>query len=159
MDGRMGLKYWLSQSVLLAGALVLPLIPFLITFATYPGMPTALRQELTEEAKQYEPFSQGIELTIPVSHANDSMGGGDEYGGGYDDEYSDGYGGGYDTMEDNPDSTPSNSDTRAEPEVDERDTNSQTKNEFNGFGESVSCLLYTSPSPRDQRGSRMPSSA
>ena len=25
-----------------------------------------------------------------------------------------------------------------------------------GFG---SCLLYTSPSPRDQRGSRMPSSA
>ena len=25
--------------------------------------------------------------------------------------------------------------------------------------ESISCLLYTSPSPRDQRGSRMPSSA
>ena len=23
----------------------------------------------------------------------------------------------------------------------------------------ISCLLYTSPSPRDQRGSRMPSSA
>ena len=27
------------------------------------------------------------------------------------------------------------------------------------FTESDSCLLYTSPSPRDQRGSRMPSSA
>ena len=26
-------------------------------------------------------------------------------------------------------------------------------------GQDVSCLLYTSPSPRDQRGSRMPSSA
>ena len=26
-------------------------------------------------------------------------------------------------------------------------------------GETVTCLLYTSPSPRDQRGSRMPSSA
>ena len=26
-------------------------------------------------------------------------------------------------------------------------------------GKSSSCLLYTSPSPRDQRGSRMPSSA
>ena len=26
-------------------------------------------------------------------------------------------------------------------------------------GETGSCLLYTSPSPRDQRGSRMPSSA
>ena len=25
--------------------------------------------------------------------------------------------------------------------------------------ESIVCLLYTSPSPRDQRGSRMPSSA
>ena len=27
------------------------------------------------------------------------------------------------------------------------------------MGKSVYCLLYTSPSPRDQRGSRMPSSA
>ena len=27
------------------------------------------------------------------------------------------------------------------------------------FLDRVSCLLYTSPSPRDQRGSRMPSSA
>ena len=26
-------------------------------------------------------------------------------------------------------------------------------------GEAMACLLYTSPSPRDQRGSRMPSSA
>ena len=31
---------------------------------------------------------------------------------------------------------------------------------FNGcFGHTNFCLLYTSPSPRDQRGSRMPSSA
>ena len=29
---------------------------------------------------------------------------------------------------------------------------------FGAFGE-ITCLLYTSPSPRDQRGSRMPSSA
>ena len=28
-----------------------------------------------------------------------------------------------------------------------------------GASHLVSCLLYTSPSPRDQRGSRMPSSA
>ena len=27
------------------------------------------------------------------------------------------------------------------------------------FGLMITCLLYTSPSPRDQRGSRMPSSA
>ena len=27
------------------------------------------------------------------------------------------------------------------------------------LGDSFTCLLYTSPSPRDQRGSRMPSSA
>ena len=29
----------------------------------------------------------------------------------------------------------------------------------NGGDQGSSCLLYTSPSPRDQRGSRMPSSA
>ena len=28
-----------------------------------------------------------------------------------------------------------------------------------GYARSSGCLLYTSPSPRDQRGSRMPSSA
>ena len=28
-----------------------------------------------------------------------------------------------------------------------------------GLGMFITCLLYTSPSPRDQRGSRMPSSA
>ena len=28
-----------------------------------------------------------------------------------------------------------------------------------GGGDDMACLLYTSPSPRDQRGSRMPSSA
>ena len=32
-------------------------------------------------------------------------------------------------------------------------------NEGNLLQDSISCLLYTSPSPRDQRGSRMPSSA
>ena len=30
---------------------------------------------------------------------------------------------------------------------------------INTLGTNVTCLLYTSPSPRDQRGSRMPSSA
>ena len=29
----------------------------------------------------------------------------------------------------------------------------------NSIDEALACLLYTSPSPRDQRGSRMPSSA
>ena len=31
--------------------------------------------------------------------------------------------------------------------------------EFNNMWLGYTCLLYTSPSPRDQRGSRMPSSA
>ena len=33
------------------------------------------------------------------------------------------------------------------------------KKRFKAFAEVIGCLLYTSPSPRDQRGSRMPSSA
>ena len=32
-------------------------------------------------------------------------------------------------------------------------------NDIDVQGQVVDCLLYTSPSPRDQRGSRMPSSA
>ena len=35
----------------------------------------------------------------------------------------------------------------------------ETKGQLGKKKESASCLLYTSPSPRDQRGSRMPSSA
>ena len=31
--------------------------------------------------------------------------------------------------------------------------------EESAIADSIDCLLYTSPSPRDQRGSRMPSSA
>ena len=33
------------------------------------------------------------------------------------------------------------------------------KKEFDSLKESIICLLYTSPSPRDERLSRMPSSA
>ena len=42
------------------------------------------------------------------------------------------------------------------------DSSGQWTAERIGFGHqrlSIICLLYTSPSPRDQRGSRMPSSA
>ena len=35
----------------------------------------------------------------------------------------------------------------------------KTYSEFEADALDISCLLYTSPSPRDQRGSRMPSSA
>ena len=45
--------------------------------------------------------------------------------------------------------------------VDEEDTNDHLKQAFRTRFQSNlnTCLLYTSPSPRDQRGSRMPSSA
>ena len=41
------------------------------------------------------------------------------------------------------------------------DTDNQARNEFEMIRRyrDMACLLYTSPSPRDQRGSRMPSSA
>ena len=35
----------------------------------------------------------------------------------------------------------------------------QMRQALEGAGFDTACLLYTSPSPRDQRGSRMPSSA
>ena len=38
-------------------------------------------------------------------------------------------------------------------------TSSERMAVFDKYGEASFCLLYTSPSPRDQRGSRMPSSA
>ena len=42
------------------------------------------------------------------------------------------------------------------PRITMRDANGEVLNLSNG---NEACLLYTSPSPRDQRGSRMPSSA
>ena len=74
MDGRTGLKYWLLQTALLTGTLVLPLIPLLFTLATYSNMPGALRQELAVEAKKYEPLTQGDELVIPSQPKREATG-------------------------------------------------------------------------------------
>ena len=38
-------------------------------------------------------------------------------------------------------------------------SNTHSQAHLAGAGQKIICLLYTSPSPRDQRGSRMPSSA
>ena len=38
-------------------------------------------------------------------------------------------------------------------------SHTQTLSQLARCGDLYGCLLYTSPSPRDQRGSRMPSSA
>ena len=73
MDGRRGLKYWLAQSALLIGVLILPLVPFLITYATYSDMPAALRRELTEEAKLYEPYRREVELVMPAIQESDAV--------------------------------------------------------------------------------------
>ena len=47
--------------------------------------------------------------------------------------------------------------------IDDQWSGKRSESEFGSLGEVLnkhkSCLLYTSPSPRDQRGSRMPSSA
>ena len=44
-------------------------------------------------------------------------------------------------------------------EADRHQRGALDEREFQSFLLAVDCLLYTSPSPRDQRGSRMPSSA
>ena len=43
--------------------------------------------------------------------------------------------------------------------VDNKPSDQTAKNSAEGSTFAAACLLYTSPSPRDQRGSRMPSSA
>ena len=43
--------------------------------------------------------------------------------------------------------------------IDSHDPVKQTHKVMQNIQQLISCLLYTSPSPRDQRGSRMPSSA
>ena len=124
MDGRTGLKYWFSQIGLLVAALVLPLIPILITFATYPDMPTALRRELTEEVKRYEPLTEGIELTIPKKF---NMGDGfnrNRNNASYRDE----------------DSSSDLLDESASPEA---DSGKETKDDFVGFADSLSESLDT----------------
>ena len=56
-----------------------------------------------------------------------------------------------------PDEHPGNSSLSmpAVSNVSGKQTVEKSESDFEG----ISCLLYTSPSPRDQRGSRMPSSA
>jgi hypothetical protein len=62
MDGRFGLRYWMSHCAFLAVAVVIPAIPFLITYATYPDMSSAMKLELAAEAEQYKDNSQPITL-------------------------------------------------------------------------------------------------
>ena len=128
MDGRTGLKYWLSQSALLATALVLPLIPFLIIFATYPSMPAALRAELNEEVKQYLPSTKGTELVMRTAGADEFIGvdGFDEMG-----------------MMDFDDSADS-----------EEDAPRETSDKFIGFGEAISESLVDLEEQLSSIGSR-----
>ena len=42
---------------------------------------------------------------------------------------------------------------------DSAEISEDTRQKIKAFAKLYNCLLYTSPSPRDQRGSRMPSSA
>jgi ABC-type transport system involved in multi-copper enzyme maturation permease subunit len=54
MDGRFGLEYYLSHGGFLSAALLIPAIPFLITYCSYPDMPATVKRALSDEAKTFE---------------------------------------------------------------------------------------------------------
>ena len=54
MDGRFDLRYWTGHGALLLVALGIPLIPFVYTWATYPGMSPEMKRSLAAEVEEYQ---------------------------------------------------------------------------------------------------------
>jgi ABC-2 family transporter protein len=66
MDGRIGLKYLLSHSAFLLVAVLLPLMPLLGTYFTYPGMPSGVAQRFLVEARTHPVMSSPFEVVLPA---------------------------------------------------------------------------------------------
>jgi hypothetical protein len=64
MDGRFGIRYWLSQAGFLFAAILVPAIPFLITYATVPGIPSSVQTAMLKEASSYGKDTNVLELMV-----------------------------------------------------------------------------------------------
>jgi ABC-type transport system involved in multi-copper enzyme maturation permease subunit len=69
MDGRFGIQYWLSQAGFLFAAILVPAIPFLITYATVPGIPSSVQSAMLKEATGYGKDTNALELMIAKKKA------------------------------------------------------------------------------------------
>jgi hypothetical protein len=69
MDGRFGVRYWLSQAGFLIAAILVPAIPFLITYATVPGIPSSVQSAMLKEATSYGKDTNALELIVAKKKA------------------------------------------------------------------------------------------
>lgn len=69
MDGRFGIRYWLSQAGFLVASILVPAIPFLITYATVPGIPSSVQSAMLKEATSYGKDTNALELIVAKKKA------------------------------------------------------------------------------------------
>ena len=69
MDGRFGVRYWLSQAGFLIASILVPAIPFLITYATVPGIPSSVQSAMLKEATSYGKDTNALELIVAKKKA------------------------------------------------------------------------------------------
>ena len=68
MDSKMGKRFWLEHGGWLALAILLPAIPFLIVFSTYPSMPASEWKAFSADANRFSPYNrQPTEINQLVS--------------------------------------------------------------------------------------------
>ncbi len=74
MDRRFDWRYWTSHGAMLLLALVIPLIPFLYTWATYPDMPSDLKRSLSAEVKEYQESPRPASLDLKSNNLAPNVG-------------------------------------------------------------------------------------
>ncbi|MCY2973202.1 MAG: ABC-2 transporter permease [Planctomycetota bacterium] len=64
MDGRFDTRYWMSQFGFLFASILVPAIPFLITYATVPGIPSSVQSTMLQEATSFGKDKNALELMV-----------------------------------------------------------------------------------------------
>ena len=58
MDSKMGMRFWLEHGGWLALVIILPAIPFLIVYSTYPSMPASELRSFSADAKRFSSYNR-----------------------------------------------------------------------------------------------------
>jgi len=65
MDARMGKRFWMEHCGWLAVAVLLPTLPFLVVFCTYPTMPSSERTKFFADVAKYRAsFRPAVEISL-----------------------------------------------------------------------------------------------